>query len=1248
MSSQDRVNKFDITGLDDLFHPDTKDKEFPLGSTLVLAGSPGAGKTTFALSLARSIIRNKDNDPEKKIGEVKTYADPSPKDIIYYISTEVTRDRLKKMFEGRGWFSEDPLFKPSPDPTRTTGLHVINPPLDIERPVKASEELVNYIVRKIASQPPPEEGQLVYVIVDSITALFKDSDRSGEARRQIFELIHRIKGQFPKTESGEGKKTGQLGMIMLLSEQGSEDMQEPGIETYVADFVFRLAQKSLSMGVRIRTLDIVKSQGGNLVVGTHTWLIVTSESVERLIKSKTLRDKIRKKVNEVEGKDFKGDTIDKWGSILIAPRPYPQMLAKSGEQKEKDPVTSYSGITGLDQMLRFMPEFWFNNEIPKQNTGESIKSGSVTILVGEAGTGKTSLCHHFIASHILKRTNASAGDPERNPCAMLVSFEHDLTASYLEFIKKYLEPTGTVDPNDPRVTSAKDQCEIIHRNRSGLHFNLFLLELRTWLTKNENSNKRVAIDGISNLAATHTRQEFSQMLDALLALFANYPQEALEPNSKATKATLLLTYEAAQNASMLDADAFRLPANNIVLLQHKVIDDDRRTAVTVLKSSYSNFDTMVRELVLNHEAPRETWIRSGFDAYSGLINGPIQPARVVLQLFDENDNEEAFNRDLREYLNKLLPYEITHRGFSRFHISSTHAGKSDHVTMPGGDVQIVSIDEWWISHKVQEYQKGAKPYGEKTLEQKYHLANLASFVAGTKGASKNAALSMGDFWCFEIEKACVEDQNSHQVGLYALPSSIDFGMLCVNRAIITKDERTALNPCYSAKSWNAVDTVPWLGKVDDESRKDFILQLETHLTPWCTEDSDWFKKPDSSKMIGEHRTLVDQMLSYKNEHKLPHGFAWDNRTPETSASFFYELAWAFGAQQDFFGNEKQLNKGAVAKAIKFVGFLVLEGLAPACPTLTDTAHSAYSRHYYSTYTDVNCRYDKDRRSSKAYTSDQFPSGQFQCLYPLGFMPPGSASETSTQEREYDANERMKRISERCYKLLQYGDPFKELYPIENWKNDRAILNGFPHSLKSPNPYDIDELIEWKIFRDKLQSKSNWEDVIGSKISTNDETSKPKLRTGHGCCGAWMMGVKSPTGAPGLAQVVLQEMNSLTIVKKRARMGAGLPARQDFYQHYGNRPVVGMEHLSYSELLKFLGSRARRRDRIYGTDGNVDPAKMHKHIQHGLTQIMLLADQLRIKGAIDAKDKLIKASIAMCEQFYDEVNLLRDKATNNKQ
>src|SRR5438045_2578757 len=71
------------------------------GSTLLLSGPPGAGKTTCALATLRAMMAEANRVSKEKRGSEK-----QSRTIAYYISSEVSKEQLKDNFHSFGWFQD--------------------------------------------------------------------------------------------------------------------------------------------------------------------------------------------------------------------------------------------------------------------------------------------------------------------------------------------------------------------------------------------------------------------------------------------------------------------------------------------------------------------------------------------------------------------------------------------------------------------------------------------------------------------------------------------------------------------------------------------------------------------------------------------------------------------------------------------------------------------------------------------------------------------------------------------------------------------------------------------------------------------------------------------------------------------------------------------------------------------------------------------------------------------------------------
>ena len=179
---------------------------FPEGSSILLSGEPGTGKSFFALAMARGVLfkemldRKQKNDGGDKLNTV-----------IYMISAEHDHGRLLRDFSNTGWFGEDdPLFKGWLKSKGANLVH-ISARVELNRPVPTSEEQINRLLTELRERHAVRKpGTKAIVIVDSLTALLRDCCNVGEERRQTHEFITRL-------EAALGRKA--LALTFFLSEQ---------------------------------------------------------------------------------------------------------------------------------------------------------------------------------------------------------------------------------------------------------------------------------------------------------------------------------------------------------------------------------------------------------------------------------------------------------------------------------------------------------------------------------------------------------------------------------------------------------------------------------------------------------------------------------------------------------------------------------------------------------------------------------------------------------------------------------------------------------------------------------------------------------------------------------------------------------------------------------------------------------------------------------------------------------------------
>ncbi len=298
----------------------------PHGTTLLLSGAPGAGKTLFALSFIRSLY----------VGQLRTWGaettdgglDQESKKIqwakipiLYYVSLEIFPQKLKQAVKPFGWLDdeEDWIFREKEGRRgifeRPT-VRIITATPEVDRPVPGAEELLSSIFAQIArAQAREEENRPVLVIIDSLTALIRTRNDYSERRRQTHETIYRLQKLF---------RPGQLLFTILIAEResGHAEGSDTGsmVEEYLADMVFRLSTRILPLGRRLRTLEIPKTQGMAITIGEHTWMIVTDQTIESYLDEDYLKARVRKGAG-MPATIAEGANWPPFGTITIHPRP---------------------------------------------------------------------------------------------------------------------------------------------------------------------------------------------------------------------------------------------------------------------------------------------------------------------------------------------------------------------------------------------------------------------------------------------------------------------------------------------------------------------------------------------------------------------------------------------------------------------------------------------------------------------------------------------------------------------------------------------------------------------------------------------------------------------------------------------------------------------------------------------------------------------------------------------------------------
>ncbi len=262
-------------------------------------------------------------------------------------------------------------------------------------------------------------------------------------------------------------------------------------------------------------------------------------------------------------------------------------------------------------------------------------------------------------------------------------------------------------------------------------------------------------------------------------------------------------------------------------------------------------------------------------------------------------------------------------------------------------MKLLNVDEWWVRElRVRGATHGA--VGERLDQSRHPLLRLNPFLYG--GLEPGIPLQLRDeielcttdYWVVELEKAAIpvtprQDDTSTpalRADVVVLPSYMDFGMLCINTR-------------HATERPNPRDRVDWLDWLDD------LPRVWAHLDG----GSGWFQRPDRSR---KNQTVVDYLARAVHENPKRIGFSFDMETAVTSTCMFLELCWAFGATEEVFVRdlgpylegtlEKRkefISNHPATLAIKFLEFLVVEGLMPPRTTLADAKRAVLSRLWYS-------------------------------------------------------------------------------------------------------------------------------------------------------------------------------------------------------------------------------------------------------------------------------------------------------------
>jgi KaiC/GvpD/RAD55 family RecA-like ATPase len=1035
---------------------------FPKKSSILITGKPGVGKAYFTLAMVRELMRCK---------SCKNHQ-------LWYVRIGSRPEGITDRYRGFGWFAEDdPIF------SRDRAYFVDISEGGLPQPTKGAEELINPVLvqlRKLDARNQECDG--IFVVVDSLTSLVKDSLATGDRRRNIDGVIDGI----------EHTLKSKLALNLLIVEGEEPEFRgEVPAEEHIADFVFHLKIDDVGDGRRARILDVSKTPDGtSMLLGSHSWYVYTRRLAKSVIAAEDLRDEIELAFLDTKGGPF-AESKDRFGTIVVAP--YPRLPdigrlqdweAKSNRTIGKDSIST--GTPGLDEMLLGDSDYWARpveqilaDHGRKSTFGapmlKGLYEGSTTLLLGRSGTGKTICCLQFLAEH---------DDPKR---CLYINFEN--------------RPHRIVEwfPADGNRQEAIKKTRVLYRRRAHLDLNILLCEIQFIIEKF--LIERVAIDGLSDLLAVLGSDEYTRLVEDLLVSIRNADYKRRHPARKESKKddtppgaepdgqieadleesaeppiTIYMSLEADASDSVLSRYGFDSFADNVLVLEQLIINDEQRKTIQVLKARGRSPDRLIREIMILNGEMYPLRIVPGLETYRNLAQKVPKPIRVTLQLIGENRAQRSFNKGIPESLTRLFGYEVSLYGFARDEIVRTLLDIASGVgRIPYSDIKLLSIDEWWIR---ELRLPGLHEPGKHLSELRHPLLRLNDFLTRGEGPTPSFESYSSDFWLCEIEKATVpritkvpvsrttpptpgEDETTWKIraDAVALPSYLDFGLFCVNARIA--GAVLDLNPCSPGFGWKE-----WIEKIP---------------LRWAGRDGSWFVSPDAS---GSRGFLVDLMAQARA--KGHSGFSFDMETTSTMVCSFLEFCWAFGAPEDtfisplaeadFWGDEAHvstwIDAQPAAVALRFLAFLVLEGLMPSRTTLRDAGRSMFSRHWYSSLDEV------DRLHFPSLGDPRLTEGAEVVLHPIPFFPMGSDTLTfvglsdALCQSLLDALRRFDRLLARLIAAIHYR---AGLDVASSWATELASLS-----------------IKVKDYQSSLSPKTNIEDILRF-LKTSSKTIRDEVR-----------------------------------------------------------------------------------------------------------------------------------------------------------
>jgi len=665
--------------------------------------------------------------------------------------------------------------------------------------------------------------------------------------------------------------------------------------------------------------------------------------------------------------------------------------------------------------------------------------------------------------------------------------------------------------------------------------------------------------------------------------------------------TIFITYEPNRMVTGIHTEVPRLSAlaDNLLVIRPVAINDEIRHAVYLAKARGSSHDKTVREIRVLPLSDEPVRIEPGLESYTGLLSDQPQPVTLALQLFHENYAQELYHRDLQRRLRKVFNYKVTVFGFSRNAISRTlRELTATETRFPSTHVRVIMLDEWVINDlEHRSYIEYSKQQEKKRVL--LPLLPLSPFLDPHREDADDPPRLLhtrhSDFWTWDLDKAKMEEQPCTTTSrkLVALPLYVDYGIFCVNTEIARKI------PGFPANG--SEGGIP--------TREDWKKILKKLPRNWVERKGEWFAAPQPKELT---KSLVNWMAAaIEASGELDcWGFIFDLATPETASVMFLELCWAFGAKEDIFrfDNDGNIeNADAVRWAMRFLMFLVAEKLMPAEVSGDQSKGALFSRHWYSTFSDTQqSRPARPASLSQGDSTEEVAPPVSLVIVP--FFPTGvagSLAESLTSDieaRTAFATDDLKLGFGRVRPFMTFpAAPASDGYVDWNFGVDVSPDDPEPEA----GDRDYRDAVEFLRRHDLRVALASGKDLVGAitgwcNKSLNPKKKRPPLGkdlssadtgrgrknrnpekavpvgTGYCCTGVWMVAVHGHTHSAGLSCKLIDEMTSLENAVKRARAGAGLPSRKDFYEYYGDETVTFAPYLTWRELIGFCGARARRR------------------------------------------------------------------------